>query len=70
MSDDDDPSPKKVRIHHHSRVDRRHVGYGRRNTDPPQVTLSKKLLVILLAVVNVAYLAGEALLSATNVCGH
>lgn len=66
MLDDDVPE----RSHHHSRVDRRHVGYGRRHTDPPQVTLSKKLLVILLAVVNVAYLAGDAFLSAVHNCGH
>jgi len=69
MPDDSGDSHKRV-IPRHPRSDRRHLGYGRRATDPPQVTLSKKLLVILLAFVNVAYVAGEALLSITSGCGH
>ncbi|DAD51659.1 hypothetical protein QIP17_gp3 [ssRNA phage Esthiorhiza.2_8] len=54
----------------HRRLGRRHTVYGRRTTDVPQVTLGKKLLVILLAVVNVAYLAGDVILSTLNNCGH
>lgn len=69
MRDDDSKSHSRLPSRH-SRSDRRHLGYGRRSTDVPQITLSKKLLVILLAFVNVAYVAGEALLSITSSCGH
>lgn len=65
---EEDERPLKRDLRHHSYPRPRRHGYGRRDTDLPQVTLSKKLLVILLAVVNVAYLAGEALLSITNGC--
>jgi len=59
-------SPPDKGEHRESYPRPRRKGYGRRITDQPEITLSKKLLVILLAFVNVAYVAGEALLTVTN----
>jgi len=67
---DDERDPRKGPPTLHRRLGRRHTVYGRRDTDVPQVTLGKKLLVILLALVNVAYLAGDVILSTLNNCGH
>jgi hypothetical protein len=69
MHDDEVPELDGSTDHNHHRLSRRN-GYGRRHTDPPQVTLGKKLLVILLAFTNVVYLAGDALLNALSQCGH
>ncbi|DAD50028.1 hypothetical protein QIO74_gp3 [ssRNA phage Zoerhiza.4_3] len=67
----DDLVPPEKDAHFRYRPTRRHGnGYGRRATDEPQVTLGKKLLVILLALVNVAYVAGEVLLNTISNCGH
>lgn len=61
---------------HRSRLGRRtsdalddHKSYGRRATDEPQVTMSRKFIVIVVAVINALYLAGNTFLSLTHVCG-
>lgn len=48
---------------------RAYPSVGRRKTDfDPRITITKKLLVILVAVLNVVYLAAETTLRAINVC--
>jgi len=46
-----------------------HRTYGRRLTDEPQPTMSKKFVVVAVALINFAYLAGNTFLSITHMCG-
>jgi hypothetical protein len=50
-------------------LSRTYPGLGRRKTDyDPRTTITKKLLVVVVALVNAAYLIAEIFLRATNVC--
>lgn len=50
-------------------VSARSENYGRRRSDhDPRTTLSRKLLVVVVAVINAAYLVGEALLFGLDKC--
>jgi hypothetical protein len=72
MSSDNAPRGKD----HHPRLGRRgsdhpddHKSYGRRATDEPQVTMSRKFIVIVVAAINALYFAGNTFLNITHLCG-
>lgn len=59
---------KEVLPYGHYHLSSRRKGYGRRRTDEPQVTFSKKLLVIVVALVNAVFWLSDKLVWAQHLC--
>jgi len=63
------PSAERRSDRDHSRPTRGDPSPGRRRTDyDPRTTITRKVVVITVVVVDALYLAGEALLYGQNVC--